>query len=414
MSAEIIAVGTELTTGAKLDTNSQWLSVELAAAGISVQYHTTVADDLEANVAVLRAAVERSDVVLITGGLGPTLDDLTRDALAALTNAPLLPHQPSLDAIRAMFARRNRPMPERNVAQAMFPAGSEPIGNPNGTAPGIYLEVARPGRPFCRVAAMPGVPGEMKPMFRDSVLPRIAPADSRRAVIRQARINCFGLGESAAEELLGDITARGRDPEVGITVHEATITLRIVACAATAAEAERKIAATKRVICERMGQYVFSQEDDEMEHVVLRLLAERNATLATVECGTTGLAAHQLTCDDGASNVFLGSLVVPTLAAGARLLCHDLPVLAGDAPTDRALAERWAGACRAYFSADYGLAALAGAAETATAPPAVFLALAGRSKTRSQELNITGDRAVQQGRSAKSLLNLLRLEMLGM
>jgi len=143
MHAEIIAIGTELTTGAKLDTNSQWLSLELQAAGIPVHFHVTVADDLDANVNVLRSAVERSNLILISGGLGPTLDDLTRDALARLTGTKLVLHEPSLEVIRGMFARRGRAMPERNIVQAMFPEGSAPIPNRRGkcSAPG-----ARPAR----------------------------------------------------------------------------------------------------------------------------------------------------------------------------------------------------------------------------------------------------------------------------
>ncbi|HVW00391.1 MAG TPA: competence/damage-inducible protein A, partial [Planctomycetaceae bacterium] len=157
MHAEIIAVGTELTSGAKLDTNSQWLSVELAAAGIPTQFHTSVADDLAANVALFKLACERSDIVLITGGLGPTLDDLTREALAAVVDRPLVLHEPSLVVIREMFARRAREMPERNRVQALFPEGSEPIANPRGTAPGVWMEVPRIGSEACQVAAMPGV-----------------------------------------------------------------------------------------------------------------------------------------------------------------------------------------------------------------------------------------------------------------
>src|SRR6185295_273541 len=129
--------------------------------------------------------------------------DLTRDVLAQLTGTKLVLHEPSLEIIRGMFARRQRPMPERNVVQAMFPEGSEPIPNRRGTAPGIYMEIPRPGTGPCRVAAMPGVPSEMKVMFRDDVLPRIRPPEAAGLVILQARVNCFGLGESAAEELLG-------------------------------------------------------------------------------------------------------------------------------------------------------------------------------------------------------------------
>ncbi len=255
MHAEIIAIGTELTTGAKLDTNSQWLSLELSAKGIPVTYHTTIADDMPAIVSELRAAVNRSDLVIITGGLGPTLDDLTRQALAELAQVELVLDEPSLAYIKSLFARRQRDMPESNVVQAMFPAGSEIIPNPRGTAPGIWMEVGRKGRDApCRIAALPGVPSEMKPMFVHAVLPRLPGTGN---VIRRARINCFGVGESDAERILGDVTARGRDPEVGITAHEATITLRIEAHGATAEECEAKIAATTRIIRERMGDFVF-------------------------------------------------------------------------------------------------------------------------------------------------------------
>jgi nicotinamide-nucleotide amidase len=416
MSAEIIAVGTELTTGAKLDTNSQWLSLELAAAGISVDRHTTVADDLDANVAALRAAAQRSDVVVVTGGLGPTLDDLTRDALATLTSSRLVLHEPSLAAIRQMFARRKRTMPERNVVQAMFPAGSEPLPNLRGTAPGIYLELPRDARAPCKIAALPGVPSEMKPMFREQVLPRLTAAEASRGVIRLARINCFGPGESAAEEMLGDVTARGRDPEVGITVHEATITLRIVARGETADEAQRKIDETKKVIYARMGETAFGEEDDELEHVVLRLLAQRGQSLATAECGTLGLAAHRLTAARGSGGPYRGGVVAPTAALCARLLAvpDDAPTQAGSNP--RFAAEQLARTGRERFGADFALAAGEifdrQEPDMAASHPAVFLALADAAGVSSHELNVAGDPAIQQSRAAKALLNLLRLRLL--
>jgi nicotinamide-nucleotide amidase len=152
MHAEIIAIGTELTTGAKLDTNSQWLSLELAAVGVAVRYHTTVADSLEANLLVFQNAIDRADVVLISGGLGPTKDDLTREVLAKLMGVELVLDESSLQQIKEMFSRRNRIMPERNVVQAMFPAGSFPISNPRGTAPGVWIEIPRSGKTPCRVA----------------------------------------------------------------------------------------------------------------------------------------------------------------------------------------------------------------------------------------------------------------------
>lgn len=412
MPAEIIAIGTELTTGAKLDTNSQWLSLELQAVGIPVQFHVTVADDLAANVNVFQAAVERSDIVLISGGLGPTLDDLTRDALAQMTGTKLVLHEPSLEIIRGMFARRNREMPERNVVQAMFPEGAEPIPNRRGTAPGIYLEVPRPGRAPCRIAAMPGVPSEMKVMFYDDVLPRILPSAGVGRVIRSARINCFGLGESAAEQMLGDVTARGRDPEVGITVHEATITLRIESSGNTASEALDKIAATRQVIYERMGKYAFGEEDEELEHVVVRLLNERRQTLAVAEAATGGLIGHRLTDVGGFETCFRGGLVAAD-ESGLTAMIHG----AAD-PTDstQPAARNLAAACREKSGADWGLAvgrcSHRDDHEAAGDAPVVWIALAGRGDVRAVELNVAGDPAILKSRVAKSALNLLRLELL--
>lgn len=309
MHAEIIAIGTELTTGAKLDTNSQWLSIELAAVGIPVRYHTTVADSLEANLLVFQNAIDRADIVLISGGLGPTKDDLTREVLAALLGVELVLHEPSLVQIKEMFSRRNRTMPESNVIQAMFPAGSTPISNARGTAPGVWIEVPRIGKEPCRVAAMPGVPSEMKPMFRNSVLPKLSAECGSGIVIRSARVNCFGLGESHAEELLGDLTTRGRDPEVGITVHEGTITLRIEAQGATGAECDAKIADSIALARQRLGQYVFGVEDEQLEHVVVRLLQQHNKTLRTAESSTGGLLAMWLSNAVDDETVYLGGQV---------------------------------------------------------------------------------------------------------
>src|SRR5713226_8434099 len=168
MKAEIISVGSELTSGHNLDTNSQWLSQRLAAIGIPVGWHTTVADDLEDNVAAFRIASQRARLVLVTGGLGPTQDDLTREALARAAGVELVFHEESFQLIQQMFARRGRTMPERNRVQAMFPAGAEPIPNAHGTAPGFWMQVGD-----CLVAVMPGVPSEMYAMFETQVKPRL-------------------------------------------------------------------------------------------------------------------------------------------------------------------------------------------------------------------------------------------------
>ncbi len=410
MHAEIISIGSELTTGAKLDTNSQWLSLELAALGIPVWYHTTVADEQEANVRVLRAAVDRADLVLVTGGLGPTLDDLTREVLARLAGVELVLHEPSLEIIRGMFSRRGRPMPERNVVQAMFPAGATPLANPRGTAPGIFLEIARVGRTACRVFAMPGVPSEMKVMFHGEVAPRIALDQPCAPVIRHARINCFGLGESAFEELLGDVTARGRDPEVGITVHEATITLRIVAVAATAAECEQKIAATARVIHDRLGDYVFGVEDEQLQDVVVRRLAALGRSVSAAEDASSGLLSQSLAVAAGPGGGFRGGFVGPVAMLAQELTAGDAAAGGGE------VAPALAAGCRNRLNADFGLAVSAclpaAPGDPAAEFPRVTIALACKDRVEMRELNLAGDPAILRSRVVKSALNLLRLELL--
>jgi nicotinamide-nucleotide amidase len=392
MHAEILAIGTELTTGAKLDTNSQWLSIELAAVGIPVLLHTTVSDDMPAMLETLRAGVRRSDFLIISGGLGPTLDDLTRQALADLAGVELVLHEPSLQYIRELFAKRKRTMPERNVIQAMFPAGSEPIANPHGSAPGVWMELPRPDGTRCLIAAMPGVPSEMKPMFRDSVLPRLPRSNK---VIRRARVNCYGVGESACEEKLGDVTARNRDPEVGITVHEGTITLRIESHGSTESECDAKIASTKQLIHERLGDLVFGEEDEQLEDVVVRELNRRGQTVAVYDEVTGGVLSQWLTATNESERCFRGAIINPAVR-----------------PVDAQLDEhacRVAQETRERFGSEFALA-ITGSLKSAEIPR-LQLALADSAGCEVQEHIPVADVSFARNRAAKSALDLLRLRL---
>lgn len=411
MQAEIIAIGSELTNGEKLDTNSQWLSTELASVGISTHFHTTIADHLDEMVEQLRLSSQRSDLILITGGLGPTLDDLTRQALAELTGVELEIDAESLNVIEAMFQKRAREMPERNRIQAMFPQGSEPISNQHGTAPGIWMQIPRDSKPDCCIAAMPGVPSEMKPMFFESVLPRLALGTS---IIRFARINCFGVGESKTEELLGDITSRGRDPEVGITAHEATITLRIKAVGDSVEMCEQKITETYQQIHERIGEYIFGYEDEELEHIVVALLSEKQKTLATAECGTGGLLSYRFTEVAGSEKYYAGGSVLPLQS----LLLQRTQVAGESAITlDASDAIVMARTARESFGSDYGLAILLDQSQSwqdkANVPQA-YVALVAEGVELAEEIGLTVNRAIAKSRVTKVGLNLLRRTLLAL
>lgn len=388
MHAEVIAIGDELVTGQRLDTNSRWLSAELAVLGIPVVFHTTAADTLEAGVEAFRIATGRADVVVATGGLGPTADDLTRDVLAALAGRPLVLSEPSLEAIAARFAARGMPCPESNRRQAMFPEGSRVIANPNGTAPGIDLSVSLAGR-RSRVFALPGVPAEMKPMWTASVAPAVVSMLPEAATILQRCIKCFGAGESAIEAMLPDLVSRGRDPLVGITAHEATITLRIAARGRDEAACRAKIAATEAVIRECLGPLVFGVEDDELEDATL---VAAGGTLAVCEAGTRGAVSALLGEAEarrrsrGLTEVFRGGLVLP-----------------GDALDAAAAATR----ARREFATDLGLG-IGGIESAADGRPTVMIALETSAGTARVEHVLGGGPTLAVTRAAKAALDLVR------
>jgi competence/damage-inducible protein CinA-like protein len=411
MRTELISIGSELTTGRSLDTNAQWLSRRLAEMGIPVHWHTTVADDLEVNLASFRLAAERCGLVICTGGLGPTQDDLTREVLAKTAGVDLVFHEESLRQIAAMFQRRNRQMPEGNRVQAYFPAGATPLVNERGTAPGIWMKIGG-----CHLAALPGVPSEMYHMFEHQVRPRLAALGIGGGVHLERKINTFGLGESQIEEKLLDLTRRGHVPEVGITASDATISLRIFTQAPTMEEAREQAVPIEATICERLGDLVFGFDEEDLQHVVLRLLQDKKMTIGCAESVTGGQIAARLTSVPGSSECFRGGIVAYDSAAKVQLLDVPSELIERYGMVSAEVAEAMAAGCRNRLNVDLaisttGVAGPEGGTET-TPVGLVWAGLAWDGGTLSRMTNWLASRTEIQSRSAKLALNLARLHLL--
>ncbi|MFO0890393.1 MAG: competence/damage-inducible protein A [Isosphaeraceae bacterium] len=412
MRAEIIAIGTELVSGQSLDTNSQWLSRELGLLGIPVAFHTTIGDDLDDHVSAFRLAASRAGLVITTGGLGPTQDDLTRDALARVAGVPLKEDPASLEAVRALFARRNRPMAERNRVQALFPEGSVPLPNPVGTAPGIWIEFG--GTPL---AALPGIPSEMRVMFRDQVVPRLRARHAISRVLVPRKINLFGRGESDIEADAMDLTARGHVPEVGITAHEATISFRIIGEGSTETEAILQTEPAAAIIRERFGELVLGEGTTDVPEAVVAELVRTGTTLAVAESCTGGFLSHLITAIPGVSPYFLGCVISYSNESKTELLDVPDALLRAHGAVSPEVAAAMAAGARARLGADVAISTtgVAGPTGGSIEKPVglVYLGLATAAGTQTRRLDIGPEqpRDIIIRRASKMALNWVRLTL---
>ena len=420
MTAIILSIGDELTLGQTVDTNSAWLAQRLAAIGYRPVAHLTVPDDHRAIEEALEESVGRCDALIVSGGLGPTEDDLTRQALSAFLHEPLELNPSALKNVERFFRLLKRDMPERNRIQAMIPRSAAMIENTAGTAPGIYCNYqSGDQKTVCQIFIMPGVPKEMKTMYERDVAPKLTSAASgaASAVILSKTLHTFGLGESAIAEKIPDLMRRDRNPSVGTTVANGYVSLRINAYSPTREEAQRQLEQTEQAARAALDDLIWGEQDQTLPQVVGRLLASSRKSVTAAESCTGGLLAKLITDTSGSSAYFKQGWVTYSNEAKTKLLNVPQAVLdrhgAVSEPTVLAMAAN----ARQLAEADHGLAisGIAGPDGGTTAKPVgtVCIALATADSTAARTFIFHGDREMIRDRSAKMALTMLRFHLLG-
>ena len=427
MRAIILSIGDELTLGQTVDTNSAWLAKQLAGIGYRPAAHLTVPDDRDAIRQAFEESVGRCDALVVSGGLGPTEDDLTRQALADFLEQPLELAPAALENVERFFRALRREMPEKNRIQAMLPRGAEMIENTAGTAPGIYCNyLSGDQKTTCEIFVMPGVPKEMKIMFERSVRPRLAGGEPGRVgagsagVILSRTLHTFGLGESAVGEKLGDLMRRDRNPSVGTTVANGYVSLRLNAYSPTRAEAERQMAETAAACRAALGDLIWGEDEQTLPAVVGHLLANARKTIATAESCTGGLLAKLITDVPGSSAYFRQGWVTYANEAKTALLGVSPATLGREGAVSEAVVAEMAAGALGRAESDYALA-ISGVAGpdggTAEKPVGtVCLALRARRDAAAwttRTFVFHGDREMVRDRSAKMALTLLRYQLTG-
>ena len=410
LSAEIIAIGSELLSPNKSDTNSLWLTDQLNRIGIDVKLKTIVGDDDARLEEVVKDAVKRSRVVIATGGLGPTEDDITRKVVARALGRRLSLNESLLEEIRAKFQKFGVNMPERNSRQAMVIDGAEVLPNPNGSAPGLYLEQGS-----CAVALFPGPPREMKPMFENHVKPRLENmAGGVRFATRMMRVT--GMGESAVDEKISPIYTQFDNPQTTILFNSSEVEIHLRAHGRTEGDAEALLDHLSLKIEQTLGNSVFSFRGETMEEVVGRRLAMTEFTLAVAESCTGGLIAQRLTSVPGSSKYFIEGLVTYSNESKTRLLGVDKKLIKEFGAVSQQVARDMARGVRHKAKTDFGLAVtgIAGPDGGTEEKPVglVYIALADDAHTEHKKLTLPGDRELIRWRASQAALDMLRRRLI--
>lgn len=407
MRAEIVSVGTELLLGQIVDTNAAYVAKAFSEVGISVFRRVTVGDNMERLVAALRQAMAESDIVLTIGGLGPTMDDITRDGLAQAFDDTLVQDDAIAQKLRDFFALRNAPLLESNLRQALVPTSGRALDNPNGTAPGLLFE--KGGKIGI---ALPGPPNEFIPLVENSVLPYLREKTGNSGTIRSLTLRVAGMGESLVEDRVKDLMLDA-NPTVAPYAKVGEVHLRVTARAQTQEEADALILERAARVRERLGDAVYGENDAPIEQAVVTLLRQHHQTVATAESCTGGLVAQRLTDIPGSSAVFPGGVVVYSNEAKSDLVAVPADTIARVGAVSPEVAQALAEGVRQRFGTTYGIGITGIAGPDGGTPEKpvglVYIAVAYEGGCKLEKANFIGSRQVVRTRSAQTALNMLRL-----
>ena len=410
-TAEIIAIGSELLTPDRTDTNSLWLTEKLNEIGVEVKLKTVVGDDEARLEEVIRDALKRSDIVITTGGLGPTEDDITRQVSARAIGRELVYHKEIEDHLRERFRAWGRDMPDINKRQAWAIEGSEILPNPNGSACGMFIETDEKS-----LAVFPGPPREMQPMFERHVFPKLREkADG--ILVRRRVLKVTGMGESAVDEAAAPIYREYPSVQTSILFNKSEVELHLAASADDEEEAARTLEEIISRIADKLGSAVFTTNGESMEQVIGKLLTSRKETVSTAESCTGGLVARRLTELAGSSAFFMEGAVTYSNQAKVRTLSVPQETLDNFGAVSSETAEAMARGMRARAGTDYAISVtgVAGPDGGSQEKPVgtVWFGLADKSGVKTVKVFLPGDRYLIRWRSSQVALDLLRRHILG-
>ena len=411
MRCDVLAIGTELLLGQIVDTNSAWIGEQLAAAGIDTYDHRKVGDNLGRMVASLRDLLREADAVIVCGGLGPTPDDVTREAIAEVMGVELERREELIEHIAKLFGIRGRDMPANNLRQADIPVGAEAIPNPIGTAPGVRAEVEGDDDRKRVVYAVPGVPYEMQQMVTDFVLPDLLERSGEKAVIVSRSLKTWGTSESGLAEMIADRVDAQQNPTIAFLARGIEgLYVRLTAKAASEDEANRLIEDEEQELRTILGDLIFGIDDETMEYAVIKRLVDRGWTLGVAESLTGGLVGARLADPPGASDTYRGSIV-----SYATEVKRSVLGVTADNVVSKECAEQMAEAAQRVLGADVGISVtgVAGPSTQEGQPVGTVwfgIAVPGAS-TEAVETKLPGDRFRIRQFATISLLNLLRLRL---